>query len=788
MSPRKTRRGRARGDVDTTISTTINDSLPPETPSSRSVRSRRLKDPEVVDSPEPLRRTRRTVTESLEISLNTTVGRRRGRKPKISDDKLSEDVSEEVVPPSHGKKREARGKRTKNQKSEEKREEPVIPPEKLENPPDSDDNEVANVSSTMSKSIPQNRRFRQLRGKNNSPNNVTPESSPITVILTPHRSTKTPRKSPVSLGSPKSHSLSPRRLSKTPRKLSVIAASPIPSDNSSSNGTPSQPSKSPVKTPKTSPKPSKSKNRTTLHSKTPRIVLKKSKTKSPSSVRSSRVKKSPKKPTTPKTPPIIDSEDSRSKKSPGTPENFVAEIPKVKKSLRTPEILDVDSPTVKKSPKTPEVVNLEKSRSPQVILERISPQDSPQVSSPKSPRLTSRLHSLAKGDVRSSTPRERAREIHEALNICAESPLNVHRFYGSPQDAAKFLFLEDVSNPLINDSFGISGIKPTEEEEEEKKEEEDEEKVDDRTNSIHRNSTYELLEPRTPNLRNKKYQGDGTYELDEPKTPGLLKSTKKRSLEGGESPGGSKRVCRVRFASPGVRTPKKTPKIVVRSRSATPNSQIVKKRSPTGTNCLKRRSISMSSLIKSPGSALKTPGPEASGKWTQKAQNESTSRLSKPRASIVPGETDKKKKANSSAKKAPNFAQIHQKKFERMESLVDAKKRLELRHNTLTSSNIGNIKGEDEVKARIMQEPKAKIIPEPKAGFNRFGFKILGPEKKAEGYNRFGYKLRKEEATKIVSRPTAAKIEERKEVKRMALKGVRTNKRFELLMKSRNMK
>lgn len=50
---------------------------------------------------------------------------------------------------------------------------------------------------------------------------VTPKSTPIKLSLTPHRSTKTPKKSPVSLSSPKTHSVSVSRLLKTPRKLSL---------------------------------------------------------------------------------------------------------------------------------------------------------------------------------------------------------------------------------------------------------------------------------------------------------------------------------------------------------------------------------------------------------------------------------------------------------------------------------------------------------------------------------------------------------------------------------------
>lgn len=41
----------------------------------------------------------------------------------------------------------------------------------------------------------------------------------------------------------------------------------------------------------------------------------------------------------------------------------------------------------------------------------------------------------------------------------------------------------------------------------------------------------------------------------------------------------------------------------------------------------------------------------------------------------------------STAKKAPNFALIHERKFAKLESLVDAKKRLERRHVALSGTS-----------------------------------------------------------------------------------------------------
>lgn len=72
----------------------------------------------------------------------------------------------------------------------------------------------------------------------NSPIIVTPKSTPPKLSLTPHRSKKTPKKSPISLGSPKTHSITVSRLLKSPRKLSLLATSEEnlnKSDNKSHN-------------------------------------------------------------------------------------------------------------------------------------------------------------------------------------------------------------------------------------------------------------------------------------------------------------------------------------------------------------------------------------------------------------------------------------------------------------------------------------------------------------------------------------------------------------------------
>lgn len=66
-----------------------------------------------------------------------------------------------------------------------------------------------------------NRKLQQKTSAKISPVIVTPKSTPPKLSLTPHRSNKTPKKSPISLGSPKTHSIAVPKLFKSPRKLSL---------------------------------------------------------------------------------------------------------------------------------------------------------------------------------------------------------------------------------------------------------------------------------------------------------------------------------------------------------------------------------------------------------------------------------------------------------------------------------------------------------------------------------------------------------------------------------------
>ncbi|KAG7204217.1 hypothetical protein KM043_002048 [Ampulex compressa] len=133
--------------------------------------------------------------------------------------------------------------------------------------------------------------------------------------------------------------------------------------------------------------------------------------------------------------------------------------------------------------------------------------------------------------------------------------------------------------------------------------------------------------------------------------------------------------------------------------------------------------------------------------------------LTNPLMSSTPVEKNKDLKS-SAAKKMPNFSEIHKKMFAKSESLTDAKKRIQARHATLFGS-------------------KVSLTP---AKSNQ---RIPLPNEKNGTYNHVGYKIRMKDAVNIVSRKQPYDLRmKRQEQNRQILKGVRTNRRFELQMKS----
>ncbi|XP_060827793.1 uncharacterized protein LOC132913446 [Bombus pascuorum] len=113
----------------------------------------------------------------------------------------------------------------------------------------------------------------------------------------------------------------------------------------------------------------------------------------------------------------------------------------------------------------------------------------------------------------------------------------------------------------------------------------------------------------------------------------------------------------------------------------------------------------------------------------------------------------------ATTKKVPNFAKIHQKIFAKAESIIDAKKRVIDRYTELTTKNEKtNSRGKNQL-------------------FNTLN---------KNSYNRLELKVRKLEATDCIMKNNTSRITRNKEQNRAILKGVRTNRRFELQMNFRN--
>lgn len=396
-----------------------------ETPTSKAARSRRaaaavesVVDESVsvqeLETTGPKKRTRRVknseVSDEQSILLDNSVvndsrvekarGTRSRKRPTKKEDSKSEDESGEA----RGGKRK-NGLVGKNASIMELNNEAFTNAEMEEVPMSREDAEVQRALDRSSRgksavSTPSSPRSAvKRRGRQAKPKleDTTPESSPITVNLTPHRTTKTPRKSPMNFGSPKSHAELPLRLTKTPRKLPVVIESPAGSEksiDSSINGTPkkspknssvtgtktsdghsarkkkrSPKKKSPIKTPRKSP----SKDLVVRKfSKSPKIVLATPKGKSPKGksprVVASKAKKSPvpksfaKSPPKSKSPRDTNNEAIAEKViSPASPEK-INRSKSLKKSvtpssalkLKVPEnnLTKINSPSNRASPRT----------------------------------------------------------------------------------------------------------------------------------------------------------------------------------------------------------------------------------------------------------------------------------------------------------------------------------------------------------------------------------------------------------------------------------------------------
>ncbi|KAI4494551.1 hypothetical protein M0804_000752 [Polistes exclamans] len=580
---------------------------------------------------------------------------------------------------------------------------------------------------------------------------VTPKSSPISITLTPQRTTKTPKKSPLHLNSPKTHSRVSLTTSKTPRKLMLSVHSPTifnKSEKSSKSrkrmneSTLSNDSMSNIKVKlnklKINQKGIRSSSKKILRlSKSPKIVLrspKKSKSKSSKMRLSSKkntsftilnTKKSPKK-------DISTKISNRSKK------NYV-----VNKSLsRKADNLDITSTNSNNlSALYKEII----SKKPVIILERIPLlenfiRSSKSINNQHLMNSTFNVKQIEKQlfNISNSlktlfslcpTKKEELNNIN-TLNLTSSPKIKSKSHLKVSDNMLLHLSPKASSSPVIEKrihrmSIGVNLTNKT-------------------------NKFYNSSQNNTINVNEKKTNiADQTYELLEPKTPCLQVQCRKRKAaeKNSNNERDTKRTCKVHFAA--------SESYISRSRITTLNNMNAELNCPI--SLFKTRSVSNSSTNKNTqNSEIKI------SLLNNTRQIEKTPSSTLKKTKLIGSEVKKDIKLHS-ATKIPNFHEIHTKLFSKMESLVDNRLRLKKQHKALKLLNVSKL-----------NTPK--------------NVKPLPNKTKNDSYNKFGFKIRKPEATNIVlTKKPPNRQQEKREENRVFLKGVRTNRRFELQMKMRNL-
>ncbi|XP_077265276.1 uncharacterized protein LOC143899142 isoform X1 [Temnothorax americanus] len=671
-----------------------------------------------------------------------------------------------------------------------------------------------------------------------SPIIVTPKSTPPKLSLTPHRSKKTPKKSPISLGSPKTHSIAIPKLFKSPRKLSLAATGEdteesLEKPESDSHATKSRKSK------KDSPNNSSGSDKSTLispiekkkreksdinlkatvrrFSKSPKIVLKSPKSKKSKSrklklLTLSRVKKSPSKtsPSSPGTSSNLNTSSPRIriKKSPLSKGKNLSSVKrrllnsKLTNTLTPSQIKDVlAEPIVLLEKLSPENLKQEnivasktrsdtfiKVRSPSIrggsSSEVLTPIKKASVSmSPKrnsssklrnssmeksrssnTNRVSPRIKYNTSIPLMSSTPQEGKVTLMDTSLVSDTSVASVnntslntklrHRSQSNAQlsnTMDKNTDIKNVSRPSLFDK-----------------------EINDTSQSLlsnvtRRNATYDK-----DNTMEKKQESnkDNTYELEQPQTISLRQMIKKRtSTEANLSSKDNAKKAKVRFAvgTSGGGSARKSVNKLNGSRSSISHDVDPRNRSNIMNSVSKSKKVETPKLTQnSLFSPFKRSSPRNHG---------GTPRAQLSRVQVTPktfASTEKKSEKKSSTKKVPNFSRIHEQMFAKSESLVDAKKRLEARHGRHLAFKLVSTK-------TAVKSLKADVETEEK--------KLLPTDTRDGIHNRFGFKLKKPEATNIMlkKQPGFSRQKQQHET-RMMLKGVRTNRRFELQMKARNVK
>ncbi|XP_076663568.1 uncharacterized protein LOC143366390 isoform X2 [Andrena cerasifolii] len=264
---------------------------------------------------------------------------------------------------------------------------------------------------------------------------------------------------------------------------------------------------------------------------------------------------------------------------------------------------------------------------------------------------------------------------------------------------------------------------------------------------------------------------DGTYELAEPKTPSLRKKMQKQQSSIIEPDSNKNKLVKeslkVRFTSLSPDTITNCPyvndssNIMIR---ATPKKGMLK--SPA--DGFRTRPNFVSTGATSPTVVLRR-STDTSSQKRSKTKSVTTPSISSPLLPFVPSVKQPDPKS-SATKKIPNFMKIHRRMFAKSESIVDAKKRLEERHTTLTA-----LKANKSIATKISSKERNRLPNQPTSN---------GP------YTRYGFKIRKNDAINCIMRTSNLRSirDKQQQETRAIIKGVRTNRRFELQMQARNKK
>ncbi|XP_076638322.1 uncharacterized protein LOC143350249 isoform X2 [Colletes latitarsis] len=199
-----------------------------------------------------------------------------------------------------------------------------------------------------------------------------------------------------------------------------------------------------------------------------------------------------------------------------------------------------------------------------------------------------------------------------------------------------------------------------------------------------KNETYELTEPKTPNLRKKqqKKRSASAANLNKKATKKNIKvhftsSKSLRSLKSSSSD--TNPIYRLRKQKEQIKDPRKVT-IRIKSKRNIGKSPV---------NVFHRRSQFVSNENVSSAECF-TPKHQSHNK------SKSITNINAASSSPLNYSVKKSDPNYSATKKVPNFTQIHKRLFAKSESIIDAKKRLKERHVALTSS-------------RVKRSPKSEI-------------------------------------------------------------------------------